>query len=200
MYFFMFNDGGDVICSGVSTLSNLVEGAIEVTKEMYEAKDKTIYYKIGAEILTRDPRPSENHTWVVVDNVGSWAIDLALFRQAKSLEILQACQIAIVSGFVSYALGDEYHYPSKTSDQQNLAASVLASYDPENEPTWSTPFWCADGSGQWEFRPHTASQIREVGRDAKASILGFQFNNEQLQAQISAASTAEEIEAITWSN
>lgn len=146
----------------------------------------------------RVEKPSDNYIWKLDDEI--WQLDLNLLRQSKSQLINQACQSTIVSGFISYALGDEYHYPSKTTDQQNLAASVLASYDPENEPTWSTPFWCADGSGKWEFRPHTASQIREVGRDAKAAILGFQFNNEQLQAQISMASTAEEIEAITWSN
>jgi hypothetical protein len=116
----------------------------------------------------------------------------------KSKEISNACRMAIVSGFTSMALGEEYSYPSKTIDQQNLAASVLASYDPENPPEWLTPFWCMDESGQWAFRPHTALQIREVGRDAKSNILGYQFHNEQLQALISSATTIEELDAISW--
>jgi hypothetical protein len=118
----------------------------------------------------------------------------------KKNEVNQGCKSAIVSGFVSYALGEPHHYPSKTLDQQNLAASVLDSYDPENAPDWTTPFWCSDAAGEWAFRRHTASQIREVGRDAKSSILGYQFHNEQLQAQIAAATTAEELDSITWSN
>lgn len=198
MYFFMFNGSGDVICSGVSTQTSLVENAMEVSKEMYEAPDKSIYYKDDAEIKTRDPRPSENHTWLVTNNVGAWAVDLSLYKQDKSQSILQACQVAIVSGFVSYALGDPYHYPSKTLDQQNLAASVLASYDPENAFDWTTPFWCSDAAGEWAFRPHTAAQIREVGRDAKSTIIAYQLRNESLQAEISAAISAEQLDAIIW--
>lgn len=116
----------------------------------------------------------------------------------KSAEIDNACRLKIVSGFKSSALGGEYFYPSKVIDQQNLAASVLASYDPTNSNDWLTPFWCADIDGNWDFRPHTASQIREVGRDAKSAILGYQFHNEQLQTQIKAASTKEQLDAITW--
>lgn len=198
MYFFIFNDNGDVICSGVSTQPNLVDDAIEVSKEMYEAPDKTVYYKDAAEIRMRDPRPSDSHAWVVTNNVGAWAVDLSLYKRDKSRSILQACQLAIVSGFVSYALGQPYHYPSKTLDQQNLAASVLASYDPDNAPDWTTPFWCSDAAGEWAFRPHTAAQIREVGRDAKTAIIAYQFKNEGLQADISAATTVEEIAAILW--
>lgn len=198
MYFFIFNDNGDVICSGVSTQPNLVDDAIEVSKEMYEAPDKTVYYKDAVEIRMRDPRPSDSHTWVVTNNVGAWAVDLSLCKRDKSRSILQACQLAIVSGFVSYALGKPYHYPSKVTDQQNLAASVLASYDPDNEPDWTTPFWCSDAAGEWAFRPHTAAQIRKVGRDAKTAIIAYQFKNEGLQADISAATTVEEIAAILW--
>lgn len=128
----------------------------------------------------------------------SWDIDLDYLKNSKASEILKACQQTIISGFVSWALGAPHHYPSKALDQQNLAASVLASYDPENESTWTTPFWCSDAAGDWSFVSHTASQIREVGRDAKSSILTFQFKNEQLQAEIQAASNVEALEAIAW--
>lgn len=200
MYFFMFDDNGDVNCSCVTTESNMVEGAIAITKEMYESPDHSIYYKVAGEIQVRAPRPSDNHAWLMVDETYQWVPVLTKLQAAKSADILMECQKAIVSGFESNALGAAYHYPSKVLDQQNLAASVLASYDPENPSGWLTPFWCADEAGEWEFRPHTAAQIRQVGRDAKSAVLGFQFHNEQLQAQILAANTQEAVEAITWSN
>lgn len=200
MYFFMFDDHGDVICSGVTTEENMVEGAIEITKEMYEAPDHSIYHKLAGEIRIREPRPSDNHAWLQVGATFQWVPVLTKLQAAKAADILLECQKAIVNGFKSNALGAAYHYPSKVLDQQNLAASVLASYDPENSSNWLTPFWCADEAGEWEFRPHTAAQIRQVGRDAKSAVLGFQFHNEQLQAQIAAATTHEEIEAIVWSN
>jgi len=174
----------------------LVQGAIEVNRELYDAPDKSIYYLSGNDIHTRLARPTPNHVWDI--EAESWLLDLTALRHSQSFKVDQACKLAIVSGFVSYALGDPYQYPSKTTDQQNLAASVLDSYDPDNNSDWTTPFWCLNEAGEWAFRPHTAAQIREVGRNAKSAILACQFKNEQLQAAIAAADTTEEIEAITW--
>ena len=84
------------------------------------------------------------------------------------------------------------------TDQQNLASSVLDSLLPGLSEDWTTPFWCEDTSGAWAFRMHTAVQIQQVGRDAKASILAAMGKNEILQAQIATAETVEQLEGITW--
>lgn len=153
------------------------------------------YLKDGV-LKKRSPRPTDNHLWNTDSE--SWILDLNNLKNSKSKYVDQACKTAIVSGFVSYALGKPYHYPSKVTDQQNLAVSVLASYDPDNAPDWTTPFWCSDAAGEWAFRPHTAAQIREVGRDAKTAIIAYQFKNEGLQADISAATTVEQLDAVNW--
>lgn len=192
----MFDEAGNVNCSGVTTEANLVSGAYAVSKEMHDAVDKSVYYLHDNQILTRSPRPSENHEWS--QSRGNWVESLTKRKLLKSEAISNACALAIVSGFASWALDSQHYYPSKFLDQQNLAASVLASYDPDNESTWTTPFWCSDTSGEWAFVSHTASQIREVGRDAKASILAYQFKNEQLQTAIKEASTLGELDSIVW--
>lgn len=126
-----------------------------------------------------------------------WVIDLSAARAARAALISNACKAEILSGFSSSALGAAHHYPAKTTDQQNLASSVLASLLPI-PADWTTPFWCADTSGVWAFRLHTAAQIQQVGQDAKAAILAAMGKNEVLQAQIAAAGSVEELEAIAW--
>ncbi|WP_250435775.1 hypothetical protein [Caballeronia sp. ATUFL_F2_KS9A] len=124
---------------------------------------------------------------------------LAAAQAAKVAELSAACKATIYAGFSSSALGELFSYPAKDTDQQNLASSVLASLMPGNAADWSTPFWCADASGQWEFRAHTAAQIQRVGQDGKAAILDAMARNAQLAAQVAAAESVDAVNAIAWS-
>lgn len=66
---------------------------------------------------------------------------------------------------------------------------------------WYTPFWCEDLStnpGSWAFRAHTLRQIWQVGKDAKNAVLEEMGMNTLLVAQVMAAKTVEDVEAITW--
>ncbi len=125
-------------------------------------------------------------------------VSLETARRKKSEAISNACAAAITAGFRSSALGVEHLYPTKMTDQQNLASSVLASTLPGVAADWTTPFWCADAAGQWEFRKHSAGQIQEVGRQAKAAILEAMSRNESLQRAVKAASSLKQLEAIRW--
>jgi hypothetical protein len=118
-------------------------------------------------------------------------------RARKAVEMSQSCADAILAGFDSSALGELYAYPAKPNDQTNLTASVLASLLPASGPDWVTPFWCADATGAWAFRAHTAAQIQQVGVDAKAAILNCMTINEQLRAQILVADAAQ-LATIGW--
>ena len=121
--------------------------------------------------------------------------------QAQALKLIQlnqTCQNLILGGFVSSALGSTYTYPSKDTDQQNLAASVLASILPGVTPGWTTPFWCADANGNWAFRNHTATQIQQVGIDAKNAILSLQNRNIVAQAAVNAAQSVTEVNAVVF--
>jgi hypothetical protein len=121
-------------------------------------------------------------------------------KAAKISELSDACSAAIVAGFTSSALGSTYTYPSKNTDQQNLASSVLSSLIPGLPGGWTTPFWCADSNGTWGFIPHTASQIQQVGMDGKNAILACMARNAALASQVYSAVDADAVKAITWAS
>lgn len=119
-------------------------------------------------------------------------------QTAQKAAVSLACQDAILAGFTSSALGSPHTYPAKFTDQQNLNASVTASLLPGVDASWTTPFWCADAEGNWCYAAHTAAQIQRAGSDGKAAILVCLTKNQQLAAQIDAATTIEAVQAINW--
>jgi hypothetical protein len=123
---------------------------------------------------------------------------LVAMKSWTAQEIEYACASQIVGGFDSMALGAQYRYPSKASDQANLTASVVDALVNQSDAAWRTPFWCADSAGVWAWRPHSAEQIKQVGRDGKAAVLAAQAKNASLQAQIAAAASPAELAEITW--
>jgi hypothetical protein len=129
----------------------------------------------------------------------SAAANLDAEKDAQKAVVSQSCQDAILAGFTSSALGSAHSYPAKFTDQQNLNASVTASLLPGVDANWTTPFWCADAEGNWSYAAHTAAQIQQAGSDGKAAILTCLTKNQQLAAQIDAATTIPAVQAITWS-
>jgi hypothetical protein len=107
-------------------------------------------------------------------------------------------QASLAAGIDSSALGTSHIYPSNQTDQQNLQANVLSSLLPGLPITWTTDQLCADAEGVWLYRPHSASQIQQVGIDVKAKVLGLlTYAFEQRQA-IHAATDVAGVEAILW--
>ena len=164
-------------------------------------------------MATADPLPGEipdgygarwsGAAWVVeaIPAVPSNEPSLTKLKADKLQELSWACEVQIVAGFKSAALGDQYHYPAKLSDQVNLSASVLDSIVPGLPENWTTPFWCAvdpEVPETWAYRPHTAQQIQGVGRDGKASNLQALGRKATLDAQVAAATSPAELAAITW--
>lgn len=136
---------------------------------------------------------------------------LAYVQAKKIAGLSDVCNKMILGGFKSNALGDEYHYPSYEGqdesgvwhyDQTNLAGSILDSLLPgvAEDPTWFTPFWCADKNDTWAMRPHSAAQIQQVGRDAKTWKLTCMAKLAQLQGAVMTAHTVDEVNAIGWSS
>lgn len=123
-----------------------------------------------------------------------WVVDIDKLKSRKKNEINRACEAQIVAGFTSATLGEIYHYQSDRDDQLNLIGLVSAGS--------GDILKCADDAdgapGEWEYRPHTIDQLRQVlsdGKDYKKQLL---IKAAQLKAQIAAATTPEEVEAITW--
>jgi len=170
-------------------------GAIQITDDQYKqaivamVAGKFVTVKGGFQILDElpvDPPPPPPPP------------TLEEAQTSKIAELSASCQLDIYAGFHSSALGADFLYPAKPTDQQNLASSVLASILPGQPTDWTTPFWCADGTGSWAFRVHTAAQIQDVGKDAKARILACMAQNVALAAQATAAETVQAVQAIEW--
>ena len=198
-YFAVYAELGEIISTG-DYINGLVDDPLGHLGPRVIVSDDPIdrlrkYVADGA-LCAFPERPSGNHTWDWA--VLAWRENLAAAKEIKAAVISMACKAHILAGFASTALGAEHHYPAKTTDQQNLASSVLASLLPGLPADWTTPFWCADSAGEWAFRPHTAGEIHQVGQDAKTAILWAMAKNELLQAAIAAATTLDELEAITW--
>ena len=147
---------------------------------------------------------TQAETWQTLEFVGGvlQAIPAAMLlsqAQAAQKVLLRAsCVSAIVSGFVSSALGSAYTYPSTLTDQHNLSGSVVASLLPNLPSTWTTPFWVMDSTSAWSFAPHTAAQIQQAGLDGKAWITTCQQKKTSLDAQIDAATTVSAVQSVVW--
>ena len=127
------------------------------------------------------------------------AATLAAAQQAQIATLSAACAAQIVGGFTSSALGAPHTYPSKIpTDQINLMGSVTDSLLPGLPTGWTTPFWCADASGNWSFAPHTAAQIQQAGQDGKANVANSQGKLAILTAQVMVATTVAAVSAISW--
>lgn len=165
-----------------------VENVVELTADQYAtwANAPARWYAPNG-VFTESPVPSDEYV-------------LNLVKAGRVAELADACRAAICAGFSSNALGAAHTYPANDVDQQNLSASVLDSLIPGIPSDWTTPYWCADATGEWAFRAHTAAQIQQVGRDSKVAILAAMTKNVTLAAQVKAAKTVAEVQAIAWSS
>ncbi|WP_313552364.1 hypothetical protein [Pseudomonas sp.] len=158
---------------------------IEVTPEQWSQQALLGWVTAELTLSISQPLPSEAEQLL-----------LAQTRVFNDLE--EACAAQIVKGFTSRALGEAFTYPAKQTDQMNLQASVLASLLPGVDEGWSTPFWCADSSGEWAYRDHSAAQIQQVGIDGKNAINAAIAQKIVLEQQVEAVRTAAEVAAIAW--
>lgn len=136
--------------------------------------------------------------YVFRDGVFSAPAARALYdlRQAAIAILSNRCKAAIIGGYTSNALGSDHTYPSDETAQINMMGSVTGALIPGLPEAWTTPFWCADGSGDWQYRPHTKAQIIVAGQAGKAHVIANQTTYEARTIQVMAAQTAAEIEAI----
>lgn len=134
------------------------------------------------------------------DYIRNPPLSLAQIKTDQITLLSAACKSQIYGGFTSLALGDVYRYPSSDKDQSNLAGSVLESLYPNLPAGWTTVFWCVDSNGVWDLRPHTASQIQQVGQDAKDAITLAITKNATLAKQVMASTTdtIAKVQAIVW--
>lgn len=123
---------------------------------------------------------------------------LSFAKDAQNTILRAACAAAITGGFTSSALGSIHTYPSTQTDQNNLAVNVTHSLYPGLPGSWTTLQICRDSLGEWDYRPHTAEQIQQVGLDGKTIILAYLVKFNELKDQVINAVNVSTVQAITW--
>lgn len=163
--------------------------------------DYTLYFPLGSSVPQIKNWNAEKLGTQPAVEILEQAWDSVLVQQARAIQlalIASASQVAQTTGFTSSALGSPYTYPSSIADQTNLTAVVVGSMIP-NQPSGTTYlFWCKNEAGVEAFVPHTPAQIQQVGLDALAAIMAGKSKQEVLSAEIQAATTIDEVQAIVW--
>lgn len=116
---------------------------------------------------------------------------LQLAKADQIAQVTVDCGAAIVSGFKSSALGVEYTYPSKPTDQTNLIGAVASGLA-------IIYFWCANAAEVWDFREHTDAQIKQVLADAGTQRMAYSAQLAGLVAMINAAETLTDVTNVIW--
>lgn len=119
-------------------------------------------------------------------------------RQRQIAYLTARCGNEIVGGYQSDALGAAHTYPSKQIDQLNMMGSVTDALTPGLPAEWSTPFWCANDLGEWDLRPHTATQIIAAGQAGKAHVVFCQKKLAELSQSVMSAKAVKDVEAVDW--
>jgi len=117
-------------------------------------------------------------------------------KAEKIKELSAACGETIRAGFKSAALGADHWYDGDVEDQINIMGAAAAGMD--------LPFRCypidADGNriAPKTFFVHTAAQLQQVYQDGVAFKLGQLQRLEMLRAQVDAAASSSDVEAVAW--
>lgn len=187
------DEGSIIIAAGEN---EYVEGSADDTYQY--VREKEIKDLTDKELSNKKNKPNSFSKWDW--STLSWKItaDIEEARSKRSNEVRISTARAIQSGFQSSALGDLYAYPTDDKTQFNLSASVIASLLPHIPDDWTTNFWCKDVNGLWQFLPHTASQIQQVGIEMKSFVVAQQQKYAELLSEIYEAKTSAEIDAIIW--
>lgn len=153
----------------------------------------TVADSSGAFVSISDPAVA---AWLKTNSSG--AVPLAQAQEARRGFLRAACTAEIIGGFSSSALGAAHTYPSTPNDQTNLIGAVTASQSPGLPSGWTCNFWCADSSGVWAQRSHTAAQIQKVLADGVVAREAASTKLVNAETQVQSATTVADVQKVVW--
>lgn len=119
---------------------------------------------------------------------------LPVLAEAKRNEIRSACSDEITrSSFQSSSLGAVHNYDCRLVDQVNLKMRL----DIADATSSSEPLWASDGT-RYQWKLHTATEIRDVMIDMNEHIKDAQVKLASLMAAVDAATNKAQIDVIVW--
>lgn len=147
------------------------------------------------DITNVEPLPDQHWTWDgVTFTPPYWGPTLLEAAAEKRMEMRILCDAEITrTSFSSAALGSVHNYDCRIVDQMNLQLRYIAASSTGN----AEPLWASDGT-RYEWKDHLASEIAEVIVDCSNHIKDNQTLLVTKLAAVDAATTLEQVNAITW--
>lgn len=141
------------------------------------------------------------HPWNMLWEQYSEIPPLDYLKQQKLAEIAAWTAAAITGGFVSSCSGQAVRYDSDKDTQltmQGIALNVDSPLFTSNYPNGCPVRGCVGDSTEKTIQMLTAAQVMQWQADLSLRIGAQKQRGWTLQTAVSAATTAEELEKITW--
>ncbi len=121
-------------------------------------------------------------------------------QEERVAHVSNDCELSIISGFESAALGTIRIYDSEQVDQLNLIGAAASTAPTPENPAGTAIYYASrdPATGIKTYDLHTFSQIRKVLEDGAAVKLQKLQKFAQLRNQIYSALTLADIHSIDW--
>lgn len=118
-------------------------------------------------------------------------------KASKSVEFNNKCAEEIIAGFTSLATNKLLHYPSNEKDQLNLQNTIQQSLMMQLIKD-EYFLYCKNEFDIWDYVPHTAKELQQVGIDCYNFILNLRMKNSNLQNKIKKSNDVEYVKLLMW--
>lgn len=187
MYYLLIEQDTNIIIGSYSksTHSNIPKEAIQISEKTWTERlnNVTLDTYVNGVLSKQDRRTLED------------------FKSLKKDEINATCEKAIISGFKSSSLQDEYLYQSDRDDQLNLTGLVANGIDDFLKCGLVTIV--LENSIEkkvitWDYKLHTIAQLKDVLADGAKYKLDLLIKANTLKIQVQNATTVNELDGINW--
>lgn len=124
--------------------------------------------------------------------------ELSILKKSKLNEINSLCELSIVGGFKSSALGEEYFYYSTLEEQTTLSSLINLGFDSNFKAQKISLVEGVEVKEERKQYPHTLAQLRQILIDGAIHIKTQIDRKDELEVLINNATTVEELELIEW--
>jgi hypothetical protein len=121
-------------------------------------------------------------------------------KRQKIAELSSRCELDIVEGVSSSALGSPQWYDSSAYDQLNLISALQITAPSADNPNGGSIFFaCREGKGMLkQYQAHSYNQLRKVSEDQAQNRLYKLQRFSLLKAKVQDCVAIDEIEAVSW--
>lgn len=179
----IYNAEGKVLSQQLNATELALEGKSYVQHKIEGDLDD--FYVSGGEVLSKGSAPSEGHVFNY--GTGSWELDIALARSLK-WDAIKAARSAQERD--TFEWNGNVLQCDESSQMRIQAAVQAAIIDDSVTNVWTL----ADNSTQ----TLNATELKAMGKALADHIKGCHERGRMLKAQIDAATTLQELEAIVW--